>query len=76
MSALEEKLYCRLQANGVGRALVPGFLRNLANASNTQLPMNHSQAQAKMRYLGWGDIELDYHTWQLAEAYLGFLHEA
>ena len=70
MSELEEKLFYRLKESGIDRPLVPGFLRNLENSRKTKLPMNHFQAQAQMRYLGWNDIELDYHTWQLAEAYL------
>ena len=71
MSELEEKLFYRLERGGVNRAMVPGFLRNLANTRKRHSPMNHSQVQAQLRYLGWNDIELDYHTWQLAEAYLG-----
>ncbi len=70
MSELEKKLFTRLKMGGVDRSMVPGFLRNLANASNTRFAMNHSQVQAQMRYLGWNDIQLDYHTLQLAEAYL------
>jgi hypothetical protein len=71
MSQLENTLFSRLEQSGIGRPLVPGFLRNLANAHDAHFPMSHAQVQAQLRYLGWNDIELDYHTWQLAEAYLG-----
>jgi len=70
MSQLKQALYGRLAKSGIDRCLVPGFLRNLANAHRADVSLNHSQAQAQLRYLGWNDIELDYHTWQLAEAYL------
>ena len=71
MNELKEKLYHRLGESGIDRPLVPGFLRNLAHASRTHLAAGHNQVQAQMLYLGWRDLELDYHTWQLAEAYLG-----
>ncbi len=70
MNTLEHTLFCRLEESGIDRPLVPGFLRNLANTQTSRLQMNLSQVQAQLKYLGWNDIQLDYHTWQLAEAYL------
>ncbi len=74
MRQLEQTLYHRLEQSGIDRPLVPGFLRNLANAGKASERMNHAQVQAQLRYLGWHDIELDYHTWKLAEAYLNITH--
>jgi hypothetical protein len=28
--------------------------------------MSHYQANKRLKYLGWNDIEIDYHTFQLA----------
>ncbi len=72
MNSLAQTLFYRLEKSGIDRLLVPGFLRNLANTQASRPPMNLSQVQDQLRYLGWNDIELDYHTWQLAEAYLLF----
>jgi hypothetical protein len=70
MSTLEQTLFYRLEQSGLDRSLVPGFLRNLANTRAAATFLNHSQMQAQLKYLGWNDLELDYHTWQLAIAYM------
>ena len=57
MSELEEKLFYRLEKGGVNRTMVPGFLRNIANTRKPYSPMNHSQVQAQLRYLGWNELD-------------------
>lgn len=66
MSIVDKKLICKLKENGVEAALIPGFIRSLVNAFLINPDMSHSQANIRLKYLGWDDIEIDYHTLQLA----------
>ena len=52
--------------NGIEASLIPGFIRSLANAFLINPDMSHYQANKRLKYLGWPDIEIDYHTFQLA----------
>ena len=56
----------KLIENGVEASLIPGFIRSLANAYLINPDMSHCQANKRLKYLGWNDIEIDYHTLQLA----------
>lgn len=63
---VDKKLIHRLIENGVEAALIPGFIRSLVNACLISPDMSHCQANKRLKYLGWDDIEIDYHTLQLA----------
>jgi len=63
---VDKKLIHKLIENGVEASLIPGFIRSLANACLINPDMSHSQANERLKYLGWDDIEIDYHTLQLA----------
>ncbi|WP_153307427.1 hypothetical protein [Desulfospira joergensenii] len=63
---LDQKLIHKLMENGVEASLIPGFIRSLANAFLINPDMSHTQANKRLQYLGWPDIEIDYHTFQLA----------
>jgi hypothetical protein len=63
---VDKKLIHKLIENGVEASLIPGFIRSLANACLINPGMSHCQANRRLKYLGWGDIEIDYHTLQLA----------
>lgn len=63
---VDKKLINKLIENGVEASLIPGFLRSLANAFLINPGMSHCQANKRLKYLGWDDIEIDYHTLQLA----------
>ncbi len=66
MKRIDTTLFSRLKKNGVEPALIPGFIRSLANAFLINPRMTHRQASRRLKYLGWDDIEIDYHTLQLA----------
>jgi len=59
-----EKLLQRLEKIGVEQKLISAFMKDLANSLFHNPNLNFSQA-------GWNDIELDYHTFQLAKECLG-----
>ena len=52
--------------SGVDAALIPGFIRSLANAFLINPNMSYCQARKRLKYLGWEDIDMDYHTFSLA----------
>lgn len=63
---VDKKLVRKLIENGVEASLIPGFIRSLANAYLVNPDMSHCQTVKRLKYLGWDDIEIDYHTLQLA----------
>jgi hypothetical protein len=67
---IDKKLIHKLIENGVEASLIPGFIRSLANACLISPDISHCQANQRLKYLGWDDVEIDYHTLQLAIASL------
>lgn len=66
-----ENLLQRLEKIGIEQKLIPGFMKDLANSLALNPNMNFTQINARLHYIGWDDIELDYHTFQLAKECLG-----
>jgi hypothetical protein len=66
--AIRQTLFARLEKLGIDDLLVPGFFRSLINSHRVDPHMTLLQINRKLRYLGWKDLNLDYHTWQLAIA--------
>ncbi len=66
VTLVDKKLIHKLLENGIEASLIPGFIRSLANACLINPNMSHCQANKRLKYLGWDDIEIDYHTLQLA----------
>lgn len=66
MSILDKKLMAKLHESGVDAELIPGFIRSLAAAFLVNPDMPPCQANKRLKYLGWDDVEIDYHTLQLA----------
>lgn len=60
----------RLKQKGIGPRIIPGLIRELGNLDFVDPPTNLFQVNKRLRYLGWDDIEMDYHTLQLAIACL------
>jgi hypothetical protein len=66
-----ENLLQRLEKIGIEQKLIPAFMKDLANSLALNPNMNFTQVNERLRYIGWNDIELDYHTFQLAKECLG-----
>lgn len=60
----------RLKAKGIGASIIPGYIRDLGNFYSSDPQISLMQANQRLHYLGWDDVELDYHTFQLAVACL------
>jgi hypothetical protein len=58
----------RLVEKGIEPCLIPGFVRVLTNSLSVNPHINLQQVNKRLRYLGWNDFELDYHTLSMAVA--------
>ena len=63
---LRQLLVQRLSHKGLEKNLIPGFLRSLANSIDVEQNPNFTLINKHMRHIGWDDIDLDYHTFELA----------
>jgi len=50
------------------KSTILGFILSLKSCCLDNPNMNHLQLNERLQFLGWGDVELDYHTLQLAIA--------
>ena len=60
----------RLERQGVEQPHMTGFLRELGKLLSAFPDMTPPAANAKLRYLGWTDVALDYQSMQLASVCL------
>ena len=63
---LRQLLIQRLTFKGLEKNLIPGFLRSLANSIDMGQNPNFTLINRHMRHIGWDEIDLDYHTFELA----------
>jgi len=56
----------RLIKIGIEPNLIAGLMKALAGFFFLNPNMSLLQVNERLHYLGWNDIELDYHTYQLA----------
>ena len=66
MKTNKEILISRLTKKGIEPQLIPGFIRILANSLSMNCHANPEHVNSRLRYFGWDDFELDYHTLSLA----------
>jgi hypothetical protein len=67
---LRALLAARLERQGVGQAQMAGFFRELAQLIRKLPDATLPAVNARLHYLGWGDVTMDYHSLQLAAACL------
>ena len=63
---LKNILVQRLELIGLERTVIPGFLKSFSNALYLSPNLNLSGINQHLNLIGWNDIELDYHTYELA----------
>ena len=63
---LKQLMIQRLNHKGLEKNLIPGFLRSLANSIDMEKSTNFTSISRHLRRMGWDDIDLDYHTFELA----------
>ena len=59
----------RLMMIGIENDIIPFFIRDLKTTFTIYPLSSHREIGNAINQLGWGDIELDYQTFQLAKAY-------
>jgi hypothetical protein len=67
MQNLKPILYDRLQNIGLEQSLIPGFIRCLANSIFLKPNMELYHIRKQLEFMGWNEVDLDYHTLQLAK---------
>lgn len=68
---LRALLVQRLERQGVEQPHMTGFLRELGKVLSAVPELSPSAANAKLHYLGWTDVAIDYQSMQLAAVCLG-----
>jgi len=49
--------------------MVSGFLQSLSNHFSAEPRMGLSEINQKLQTIGWNEIQLDYHTYELAKTW-------
>jgi len=60
----------RLETIGIESDFIPGLLNDIYNSFYHEPNISRDKINNKLHSLGWTDVELDYHTFSLAEANL------
>lgn len=68
MGQLKEILIHRLANKGMDSNMIPSYIRSMKICFANNPNMNSLQVNEQLQFLGWDDIEVDYHTIQLAIA--------
>lgn len=69
MSHVKHALFQNLEKKGVTQKMIPGFLKSLSNYFSADPHMDLLQVNHKLQTIGWEEIELDYHTFELAKTW-------
>ena len=67
---IKEALIGELKGKGINNEIIPRFIKDLAYHLQNDPSGSLPDVNARLHFLGWEDIELDYHTLQLAIASL------
>ena len=65
---IEEILISELKEKGIESNIIPRFIKDLIYSLQIDPSGSLSDVNARLHFLGWEDVELDYHTLQLAIA--------
>ena len=68
---LRALLVARLERQGVGQAQMDGFFREMKKLLRESPDVTLPAVNARLHYLGWGDVTLDYHSLELAAFCMG-----
>jgi len=68
ISTFKQILAHRLESKGLEKDIIPSFIRSMRICFTANPQMNHLKANKQLQFLGWDDIEVDYHTLQLSIA--------
>ena len=70
MIHVKKALIKNLEKMGMAQGMIPGFLQSLSNYFSADPHMDLLQINHKLQTIGWDEIELDYHTFELARTWI------
>ncbi|RJR31073.1 MAG: hypothetical protein C4576_32240 [Desulfobacteraceae bacterium] len=65
--SIRRALFRQVAKKGMANSLIPHYLRELKKSIYIRPGKSHSEINEHMHYLGWREIDVDYHTFQLAK---------
>ena len=65
---IEKTLINELKGKGIENNIIPRFIKDLAYSFQIDPSVSLSDVNDRLHFLGWEEVELDYHTLQLAIA--------
>jgi hypothetical protein len=65
---IEETLINELNGRGIDNIIIPRFMKDVAYSFQIDPSVSLSEVNDRLHFLGWDEVELDYHTLQLAIA--------
>ena len=65
---IEETLINELKGKGIDNIIIPRFIKDMAYSFQIDPSVSLSDINDRLHFLGWDEVELDYHTLQLAIA--------
>lgn len=66
----KDQLVKQLSRHGLAPDAVPGFMKIFTSSLDGDKSLTLNQVNQRITYLGWPDGEINYHTYQLALAYM------
>ena len=67
---IRETLFNELKRKGMNNEIIPRFIKDVDYSFQIDPSVSLSDVNDRLHFLGWEDVELDYHTLQLAIASL------
>jgi hypothetical protein len=67
---IEGILLKQLEKIGIKKNIIPQFIKDIIHSFNDNPVMSLLQINSHLRFLGWDDVILDYHTYQLIKLYV------
>ena len=65
---IKETLIDELKGKGINNEIIPRLIKDLSHSVQIDPSVSLSDVNDRLHFLGWEDVELDYHTLQLAIA--------
>lgn len=66
--SIQEILMAQVEKRGMANSLVSHYIRDLEKSIFVRPHETHSEINEHMHHLGWPEIEVDYHLFELAKA--------
>ena len=65
---IKKMLIYKLKEKGIEYKIIPRFIKDLGYSFQIDPSITLSAVNDRLHFLGWKDVEMDYHTLQLSKA--------